>query len=440
MTNPTPPSLTSPPWSTASKRLIALGAILALYLFLRRVDQSVFLTIAVTFILSYMLSPVVTFFERRMSGIQSYGTRRSLSVLLTWLLVIGGIAVFIALVVPVIFVQLRAFAEDLPDLLQNTEADIKEALDKRFRVGEYTINPWDELQQLIAPPSADGQETTLTQTLQDAVLRLSNPALDILGGVLSALLDLFFILVMLFYLMRDGPIFAAGVVNAVPESYQGDVRLLLHELGLIWNAYLRGQIILCLAIAAVVFTAALILGLPQPILLGIVAGFLEFIPNLGPALALIPAVMFSLTADSATIPSLQAGPLYALVVILTYTSIQQLEAMFLVPRVLGRSLDLHPFVILVAILIGANVAGIVGVVLAAPSVATIRLLARYLRSKLLDEEVFTIEPAYVRQRGMIFRLIYFFLGHRFPVAPQADRLIEPRREVVESADAASRAS
>ncbi|RPJ02241.1 MAG: AI-2E family transporter, partial [Chloroflexi bacterium] len=148
MSNPTPPSLTSPPWSTASKRLIALGAVLALYLFLRRVDQSVFLTIAITFILAYMLSPVVTFFERRMRGIQSYGTRRSISVLMTWLLVIGAIAAFIALVVPVIFVQLRAFAEDLPDLLQNTEADLKETLNKRFRIGEYTINPWEELEQL----------------------------------------------------------------------------------------------------------------------------------------------------------------------------------------------------------------------------------------------------------------------------------------------------
>ena len=96
--------------------------------------------------------------------------------------------------------------------------------------------------------------------------------------------------------------------------------------------------------------------LPQPLLLGLVAGFLEFIPNLGPTLAQIPAVLFALTSSSSTISGLDAGLMYAVVVSLTYIGIQQLEAIFLVPRILGNSLNLHPFVVLVAILIGSNLA------------------------------------------------------------------------------------
>jgi predicted PurR-regulated permease PerM len=247
------------------------------------------------------------------------------------------------------------------------------------------------------------------------VLSLADSAPGFLGGALSFVIAVFFSLAMLFYLMRDGPRFAAYMVGAVPESYQGDARLLLHELGLIWNAYLRGQILLCLAVGMATYVAALILGLPQPLLLALVAGFLEFIPNLGPALAQIPALLFALTTDSATLPGLTAGLPYAAVVSVAYMSIQQLEAMFLVPRILGHSLDLHPFVVLVAILIGASLGGVLGIVLAAPSVATLRLLGRYLRGKLLDEELFaTALPYGAAQRGMAFRLMRYFLSKRFP--------------------------
>jgi predicted PurR-regulated permease PerM len=413
------PSVTSPPWGTATKRIIALVAVIAIYLITRQIGRAAWTAIVVALVLSYLLSPIVTFFERRLSWLNGYEARRTLSVLLTWIVVIGVFALFIWLIVPATVVQLRQFAEDLPGMIQNSEQDLQTALSKPINIGSYTLVPWDELQQFFAQKDGQTNQPSLTKTLQDAVLSLANPALGVLGGAVSFLLTVFFVLMMLFYLMRDGPRFVEYAVGGVPESYQGDARLMLHELGLIWNAYLRGQIILCSAIATVTYIAALILGLPQPLVLGLVAGFLEFIPNLGPALAQIPALLFALTTSSTTIPALHAGFLFAIVVSLTYVGIQQLEAIFLVPRIMGQSLDLHPFVVLVAILIGANLVGVLGVILAAPSVATLRLFGRYLRGKLLDEELFATTPAYARrQRGMVYRLIFYFLSKRYP--PQSD--------------------
>jgi predicted PurR-regulated permease PerM len=225
----------------------------------------------------------------------------------------------------------------------------------------------------------------------------------------------------------------------VPESYQGDVRRLMHDLGQIWNAYLRGQIVLCLVMGTAIYLVTLILGLPQPLVLGLIAGFLEFIPNLGPALSMIPAALFALTTDSATIPGLDAGVLYAVIVVAIYIHFQQLEAVFLVPRILGHSLDLHPFVVLIAILMGASLAGVLGVVLAAPMMATLRLGARYLRAKLLDEELFPTEGAYLAlPRGFFYRLLRYFLERRFPVLPEdaeASALYDPMNDPVEHSDA-----
>lgn len=412
-----PPSVTSPPWSVTTKRLITMVVVVLVYLFIRQIGRAAWTAITVALVLAYLLSPLVSFFERRLVRVGGRDTRRTLSVFLTWLVVIGVFALFIWLIVPATVVQLREFAEDLPDLLEDSEKDLQAALSKPITIGGYTLVPWDELEQLVSPESDANGQPSLTQTLQDAVLTLANPALGFLGGALSFLFTTFFVLVMLFYLMRDGPDFVAYTLNVIPESYQGDVRLILRELGLIWNAYLRGQIALCGAVALVTYIAALILGLPQPLVLGLIAGFLEFIPNLGPALATIPALAFALTTPSSTIPALEAGLPFAVAVTLTYIAIQQLEAIFLVPRILGHSLDLHPFVVLVAILIGSSMAGLLGVILAAPTVATLRLFGRYLRGKLLDEEMIATESASAgQQRGLAYRLIRYFLSKRFPLA------------------------
>jgi len=377
------PPVTSPPWSDTAKRLIALTVLAVLFLFARQVDAAAWYAIIISVVLAYLLSPVVTFFERRLKLIPNRETRRSLSVLLTWLMVLSLVGLMIWLIVPATVKQAREFADDLPDLLEDTQNDLKSVLGRPITIGNFTLVPWDELERLFA--REDGEQAgDVSSALQGAVLSLADPALGVVGSAVSFLVTTVFVLIMLFYLMRDGPMFAAGLIGAVPESYQGDTRRLLHELGLVWSAYLRGQVVLSLIMTVVVYLVSLGLGLPQPLLLGLVAGFLEFIPNLGPALAQIPALLFALTTDSATIPALDAGIVYAVIVSATYILVQNLEAVFLVPRVLGSSLDLHPFVVLVAILVGASLAGALGVVLAAPTVATMRLFVRYLRVKLLD--------------------------------------------------------
>ncbi len=418
------PPVTSPPWSTTAKRLIALSVLTLVYLLARQVDAIAWNSIIITLVLAYLLSPVVTFFERRLRLIHNRETRRSLSVLLTWLMVLSLFGLMIWLIVPATVKQARQFADDLPRVLEDTQNDLKSVLGRPITIGNFTVVPWDELESLFRREEG-AAEGDISSAIQDAVLSLADPALGVVGGALTFLITTIFVLTMLFYLMRDGPMFAAGLIGAVPESYQGDARRLLHELGLVWSAYLRGQVVLSLTMAVVVYLVALGLGLPQPLLLGLVAGFLEFIPNLGPALAQIPALLFALTTDSATIPALDAGIVYAVVVSITYMTVQQLEAVFLVPRVLGSSLDLHPFVVLVAILIGASLAGVLGVVLAAPTVATVRLFVRYLHVKLLDEEHMpAARPSAAGQHSLLYRLMHYFISRRYPIMT-AEHLDEP---------------
>ncbi len=413
------PTVTSPPWDTTTKRIVALLTLVALFFITRQIQGSAWTVLILSVVLAYLLSPVVTLFEQRLKIIGSYEIRRSIAVVLSWLVVLGVFGLGIGLIIPATVAQLREFADDLPGIIEDTEGDLRGILDRPITIGRYEVVPWQEIQNAFSPPedSEDGP-STIADTLQNAVLSLADPALGVVGGIVTALVNTFFVLVLLFYMMRDGPLFVSYLVGTLPESYQGDARLLLHELGRVWNAYLRGQLLLCTAIGVATYFAALILGLPQPLLLGIFAGFLEFIPNIGPALSQIPALLFALTTDSATIPGLDAGLLYAVIVSLTYIVIQNLEAVFLVPRILGSSLDLHPSVVLIGVLVGAGSAGLLGVVLAAPTIATLRVLLRYVRGKLLDEDAFAVGPgSSTAQRGLIYALLRYLLSKRFPTLP-----------------------
>lgn len=412
------PTVTSPPWSKTTKTIVAIAMGALILLFIMRVPTATWTTIALTVIFAYLLSPLVGFFERRLYGLRHYESRRTLAVLMTWLVLFGVMGIVVGLIVPASLAQFRQFAEDVPTLIESTQRDLEVFLSQPITIGDFTIVPWEEIQSTFAFGGEDGTEgSTFSDTLQSALFSVSDSAITFVGGAVSVIVAMFLMLVMMFYLTRDGPIFIDYLTRATPESYRGDVLRLMHELGLIWNAYLRGQLLLGLSIAIATYIGALILGLPQPLLLAILAGFLEFIPNLGPTLAAIPAVLFALTTPSATL-GIDGGITFAVVTAVTYMVIQQLESIFLVPRILGNSLDLHPFIVLVGILIGSSLAGLLGVILAAPIVATIRLLGRYLRGKLLDEELFpTLSPYTVQQRGIIYQAIRFFLSKQFPVLP-----------------------
>jgi predicted PurR-regulated permease PerM len=195
----------------------------------------------------------------------------------------------------------------------------------------------------------------------------------------------------MFYLLRDGGRFYHALVEFITPTYRNDTRRLLYELAKVWNGYLRGQLILCLFIGVLVFIAATVLGLPNPLVLGLISGLLEFIPNLGPFLALIPATLLALVSQSSTMPFLE-GPIFALVVIIVWTAIQNIEAIIVVPHVMGGSLNLHPVIILVGVLVGASLAGALGVILAAPTIASARVLGHYLYGKLTDQEMFPAVP------------------------------------------------
>ncbi len=394
-----PPSVTSPAWTGRTKRVVAAGIAILIGLALLRLSE-VLSIVGVAIILAYLLTPLVNFLENRVLSIGPLAgkARRNLAVLLTYMLIIIAFVVLILVVVPTIGRQFDQFGTRIPEVLSNLASNLEVSLshpltfnNQPILIGGLPFVPLDRIREVTGVQHLTDliqlQSVDLVGTTQSFIGSLTGPAFSFVGGALTALINIIFLLSMMFFLMRDGAIFLNHVVNITPDIYRGDVRRLSYELGQVWHAYLRGQLTLAFLMAVASFLIATILGVPNPLIPAVISGLLEFIPSIGSGLAIFPAALLALTSSSSTIPFLDGVP-FAIVAIIAWATLQNIEAIILVPRIMGGSLNLHPFVVIVAIIAGASLAGVLGIILAAPMVASLRVFGQYIYGKLMDRDPF----------------------------------------------------
>lgn len=392
--NASPPA-NSPAWQPRTKRTIALIVFGIVLLALWQITDTL-PSVVVALILAYLLYPVTNFFST--SATKRWGVGRGFAVLLTFIFVVLLVTLVVLVVVPSLARQFAVFAQSIPNALQTLDTNLEAWLSQPLVFNNEPLlidgQPFIPLEQIRAAVGSNDilqleniDLGAVAQTFFSSLIGVTRPAFSFLGTAFSALINGVFFLTMLFYLLKDGGAFVQSIIGIVPAEYQGDARRLFSELGQVWNAYLRGQLILSSFIGVAVFVAASILGVPNALVLALISFTLEFIPTLGPTIALVPAALLALFSTSTTIGGL-SGVLFMLVVIAVWFLIQNIQSIFVTPRVMGDSLNLHPFVILLAVLAGASFGGALGVILAAPMVATIRLFGQYIYGKLFDTNPF----------------------------------------------------
>jgi predicted PurR-regulated permease PerM len=200
-----------------------------------------------------------------------------------------------------------------------------------------------------------------------------------------------FIFLASIYISLDAHIYRSAFLNAVPASYRPEISILLARVERLWNAFFHGEMMLMIVVGGFTTIGLAALGMPGALYLGIIAGLLEIIPNIGPVIATIPAVIVALIQGSAYLP---IGNLaFAGLIILFYILVQQVENNLIVPRVLGDALEMPPLIVLTGIVIGASVGGILGALLATPVIATGRVILHYVYRKMLGQEPIQVDDA-----------------------------------------------
>ncbi len=401
-----PPPITSPEWTPRTKRTIVIALAILILLAVWRLNETLPLLI-VSVVLAYLFNPVTTFLERRV--VRFLPGARNWAILLTILGVISVFIIVILVVLPVLLNQLEEFGNRLPRLVASLQVSVEEFLSQPIVINDQVVTidgqpliPLEQLRDLNNGEdiswAAQLRDLNLVEIARGFINSLTGQAATVVGGALSFIINTIFLLTLLFYWLKDGGRFIDHVIDFVPPSYRSDAARLIYELGRVWNAYLRGQLFLSTFVGVVVFTSATILGVPNAPTLGLISGVMEFIPTLGPLIAIIPAILLALGSTSSTLPFLSGLP-FALVVIVVWVAIQNIQAILVSPRVMGSRLNLHPVVVIIGVIAGASLAGAFGIILAAPTIATLRMFGQYIYGKLLDTNPFPTAP--VRQTGAL---------------------------------------
>ena len=357
----------SPRWTTRTKSFVAVVGVALVAALLYRF-QNLVSPLILSFILAYLLNPVVVWIMRRSRMPRRVVVGLIYLVLVLLLLsILGGVGFLIQQQMTGLISGMQALIRNIPIFLRETSA-------QPFLIGPYTIDLSTlDLASFEAPLVNSAQQ--LVSGLAGTVTGAASSAVQFLGWIV-------FILAVSYYLLHDLYAVEMSVMRIVPPPYRKDAERLFSELGPIWNAFLRGQAILALVMSLAVGLTMTALGLRYSLVIGLTAGLVEFVPIIGPLANGVAAVAIALFQPTNW---LGLNPLaYAIVIAVVSIVLQQLENNLLVPRIIGKSVGLHPVLVIVGALVGASLAGIAGLLLAAPILATLKGIGRYLYAKMFD--------------------------------------------------------
>jgi predicted PurR-regulated permease PerM len=334
------------PWrNILTVSLVSIGILYFMWLV-----RDLLIPFVIAFFLASLLDPVVTRMQRK-------GSKRAHVVTLLFLGSFVGLLGLIVLVGPRAQGQLTELSEKAPGYVQQVSSMAEtwyESHSKQLAVIGLTENPFS---------SRSGPFENATRTALDSVKQS-------LAAIAGKILWIIIIPISLFYFLLEYQAFRARLISLVPEHQRLSVDLVSSEVVDIFSAYVRGLAKVCFiygCVAALLFGA---LGVPYAIFLGIAAGFLYAVPYVGPALAVIGAGIISMSASGATVP-------HTAVVVGAFIAMHLTFDYGVTPRMVGGSVGIHPVLNIFALMCGATLFGVWGMLLAVPVAASVQMISYY---------------------------------------------------------------
>lgn len=321
----------------STKTLLKLLAILLILLFFY-VIRDILLVIFIAIVFAAAVDPWIDKMER-------LKIPRAIGILVIYLVILGIVVSCIGLLVPPIVEQVRALSEDFP---------------------QY----YDKLVSVFSALREYSQKYGVQNSVQGSLQNVSGALTQLTGGIFSAsskifggFISLFGVLVLVFYMTIEESGMKRFFRAVAPSRYQPYIMQKANQIQLKMGLWLRGQLILSVAIFIIIFIGLGVLRVEYALVLALIAGVTEFIPYVGPFIGAVPAVLLTLAQD----------PLKAIGVVILYIVVQQLENQILVPKIMQKTVGLNPIVVIMVMLIGAKIAGVTGLLLAVPTATIIKI-------------------------------------------------------------------
>ncbi|CUH94122.1 putative membrane protein [Propionispora sp. 2/2-37] len=317
----------------------------------------IYLPVILSLVLAFALNPLVNFFIAVPIWPFKKHLPRGVAVLLSFFCVTLFIYGVLAFLLAPFIVEFYKFLADLPALVSKLKGITLE-----IEKNAYNIAIPDNIHTIVEQLVSGATSYSL-----DLVKRMVNTAFNFASGVI----ELVVVPVLTYYFLKDGSCLKEEFLHLLPYKSKQKAQEIVEEMSEVISQYIRGQILVSFVIGLMVFAGMYILGVDYPMILGLLAMLTETVPIIGPIVGSIPAVLLAYTA----------GPALTVKVILFYIVIHQLENHIVVPKIMGHSIAIHPVMIIISFLIGGKLFGVVGMMLAVPAAALIRVLIKHLWDK-----------------------------------------------------------
>jgi predicted PurR-regulated permease PerM len=309
--------------------------------------NTTFFPLLISGVLYYLFRPIVLFLEGKK-------VPRTLSILLIYM---GAAALFTLLmitVLPVLGNQFAQLIQQIPHFAVDIQVMVKEVMESKWFMDFQQTSSFD-VNSIIS---------TGTEYATDFLKSITTNITGFIGVVTNIVMIFVTVPIVLFYLLKEGEKAPVNLLRFLPKNRRDSGKEILTQMDSTISSYIQGQVLVSTCVGTLLLIGYLVIGIDYALLLAIAAMFTNVIPYLGPILATIPAVFVAM-ADS---------PMMVLYVLIVMTIAQQIESNFISPQIMGNKLEMHPITIIFIILAAGSLAGFLGVILAVPFYAIMKVL------------------------------------------------------------------
>jgi len=305
-------------------------------------------------ITAWLLDPVVSWLKKK-------GVNRVLGTIVVYLVLLGGIFFIINMMIPILSDQINEFVSSIPSILNDVKDFVSDMFDRLSHALDFDLKSTEN--QIFKSLEEFG--VNLATKLPDMVM-------NVLRSTISGGASVVIGLMLGFYMLFDFNNIQKHLLNLVPLKYRDDVHSLGNKLNESLRDFVQGTLLIMLIVFVAQSLGLTIAGLKAPLLFGLFCAITNVIPYIGPYIGGIPAVIVGFSQS----------PLIGIFCLVTIVIVQLVESNFLQPIVMGKTMKLHPVTIMVSLLIFEHFFGIIGMILATPIVACLKVLITFINSKI----------------------------------------------------------
>lgn len=326
---------------------IAIGIVVLFYILSKL--KWLFIYFSFALMLAYFFDPLYRYLIHKKFP-------KVFAIIIVFGIIIALLILTIFFLIPSLINQLNILYKEIPKFIENYQNLI------------LSIKP--QLSKFIDPADVETLLKENLSELQKGVLGFSQSIIIYLSNIVSSItFGIVIVPLILFYLMRDMFKFKENLYIFVSKKNKKEFKEVLEEIDHIVSGFIRGRIIVCFIVGTLIGIGLYFLNLKFALIIGIVSGVFNFIPYLGPIVGVVLALVFALGSSWWTL----------LMIVVLFVLVNQLEAIYLNPNILGKGLGLHPLTVILSMLICGQLLGILGVLVAVPLAAILKVLAiRYL--------------------------------------------------------------